>query len=241
VLEVRGLVAGYGSLDVLHDVSIAVGDGEWVAVIGANGAGKSTLLNAILGTVSRRGGSIVHDDVHLETMRPADVVRRGIVLVPEGRHVFSDMTVEDNLALGTYTRRGAGRAGIAADLARSYALFPVLHERRRQLAGTLSGGEQQMLAIARALMASPTTLLLDEPSLGLAPLVVDEIYRGLAALHADGTSIVLVEQNVTLALEAVQRAYVMANGAIVSSGRAADLLADPVVREAYLGVRRDKY
>jgi branched-chain amino acid transport system ATP-binding protein len=229
VLEVRGLVAGYGSLDVLHDVSIAVGDGEWVAVIGANGAGKSTLLNAILGTVSRRGGSIVHDDVHLETMRPADVVRRGIVLVPEGRHVFSDMTVEDNLALGTYTRRGAGRAGIAADLARSYALFPVLHERRRQLAGTLSGGEQQMLAIARALMASPTTLLLDE------------LYRGLAALHADGTSIVLVEQNVTLALEAVQRAYVMANGAIVSSGRAADLLADPVVREAYLGVRRDKY
>ncbi len=234
MLEVTDLRAGYGRIDVLHDVALTVADGEWVSVIGANGAGKSTLMNAIVGTV-RRSGRVLHDGVPIATVRPAEIVRRGVTLVPEGRQVFTDMSVDDNLVLGTYARRDRTRAGTARDVEHAFTLFPVLRERRRQLAGTLSGGEQQMLAIARALMAAPRLLLLDEPSLGLAPLIVEEIYRGLRELHATGTSILLVEQSVTLALEAAARGYVLQNGRIVASGRASELAADRSLSDAYLG------
>jgi branched-chain amino acid transport system ATP-binding protein len=235
VLEVSALRAGYGHLDVLHDVALTVDRGEWVAVIGANGAGKSTLLNAVMGTVPRRSGRVVHEGTFLTRLRPAEIVRRGLALVPEGRQVFADMSVDDNLVLGTYPRRRAGRAGIGADLDRAFALFPILRQRRRQLAGTLSGGEQQMLAIARALMAAPRLLLLDEPSLGLAPLMVEEIYRSLRALHGEGTAILLVEQNAALALGVAGRAYVLVNGRVATAGSAADLASDPAVHQAYLG------
>ncbi len=235
MLEVEGLRAGYGDADVLTDVALTVGDGEWVAVIGANGAGKSTLLNAVLGTVPHRAGRIVHDGVAIGALRSADIVRRRIMLVPEGRQVFPDLSVADNLMLGAYQRPRRERASLAADLERVFALFPVLRDRRRQLGGTLSGGEQQMLAIGRALMGAPRLLLLDEPSLGLAPLVVEDIYRALGVLHAAGTSLLLVEQNAALALRVAARAYVLVNGRVATSGPAAALAADPAIRDAYLG------
>ncbi len=235
VLEVAGLSAGYEASEVLHDVDLEIREGEWVAVIGANGAGKSTLLNAIVGMVPRRRGLVRYKGERLESLRPAEIMRRGIALVPEGRQVFADLSVDDNLLLGTYSRRGAARRGIEADFERVFALFPVLGERRRQLAGTLSGGEQQMLAIGRALTAKPNLLLLDEPSLGLAPRIVEQIYQALATLHEQGVSVLLVEQNAMLALDTAARGYILAGGRVVHDGPAGTLAEHPAVRQAYLG------
>ncbi|MGH7397116.1 MAG: ABC transporter ATP-binding protein [Candidatus Rokuibacteriota bacterium] len=234
-LEVAGLWAGYGAGDVVHDVRLEIRQGEWVAVIGANGAGKSTLLNAIIGMVSHRRGFVRYKGERIDNLRPADVMRRGIALVPEGRQVFADLSVDDNLLLGTYSRQGRARRDVAADFERVFALFPILLERRRQFAGTLSGGEQQMLAIGRALAAKPDLLLLDEPSLGLAPRVVDQIYQALATLHGQGVSVLLVEQNAMLALDTAMRGYILAEGRIVQEGPAAALAEAPAVRHAYLG------
>jgi branched-chain amino acid transport system ATP-binding protein len=236
VLEVAGLCAGYDAGDVLHDIDLEVGAGEWVAVIGANGAGKSTLLNAVVGMVPRRRGIVRCKGERLDRLRPAEIMRRGIALVPEGRQVFADLSVEDNLLLGTYTRRGPARREIAADFERVFALFPILQQRRAQFAGTLSGGEQQMLAIARALTAKPDMLLLDEPSLGLAPRMVEEIYGALATLHRQGVSVLLVEQNALLALDTAARGYILAEGRVMQHGPAATLGEDPAVRRAYLGL-----
>ena len=235
VLEVAGLCAGYDAVDVLHDVRLEIGEGEWVAVIGPNGAGKSTLLNAIIGMVPRRRGLVRYKGERIDSLRSADVIRRGIALVPEGRQVFTDLSVDDNLLLGTYSRRGRARRDIAADFERVFALFPILMDRRRQFAGTLSGGEQQMLAIGRALAAKPDLLLLDEPSLGLAPRIVDQIYQALATLHEQGVSVLLVEQNAMLALDTAARGYILAEGRVVQEGPAATLADAPAVRQAYLG------
>jgi len=236
LLEARDIVAGYGrGPAILNGASLTVRAGEPQCLIGPNGAGKSTLLKAIAGLLPIRAGEIRYKGERIDGLRPADVMRRGIALVPEGRQVFADLSVDDNLLLGTYSRRGRARRDIPADLERVFALFPVLMQRRAQFAGTLSGGEQQMLAIGRALAAKPDLLLLDEPSLGLAPRIVDQIYQGLATLHEQGVSVVLVEQNAMLALETAARGYILSEGRVVQAGPAARLLDAPAVRHAYLG------
>ena len=235
LLSLSGVNAGYGRVEVLHGIDLEVGPGEVVAVIGANGAGKSTLLKAIVGLVTVRAGTILYGGARVSAPRPERLVRRGLALVPEGRLLFGPMSVRENLELGAY---GAGRerkAVVAAGLERVHALFPVLGERARQPAETLSGGEQQMLAVARALMSRPRLLLLDEPSLGLAPRVIAEIFAALDALRAQGVTILLVEQDARLALKHADRGYVMRTGRIAAEGPAADLLANDDVRMIYLG------
>jgi branched-chain amino acid transport system ATP-binding protein len=225
----------YGRLTVLRGVSLAVAEGQIVAVLGSNGAGKSTLLRTIMGYIPDQPekGTIQVLGRRVNGWDPEDVARLGVAYIPEGRGIFPELTVEENLALGAYTRRGAA---VLADLERVQALFPVLRERRRQVAGTLSGGEQQMLAIARALLMRPKLLMVDEPSLGLAPMVVAEIFRVIREVHAAGTAILLVEQNARMALELAQWGYVLENGRIVLEGPAARLRENPHVRELYLGV-----
>jgi branched-chain amino acid transport system ATP-binding protein len=234
MLHVEDLVVSYGAVEALHGVSLSVGDGEIVTLVGANGAGKSTLLRAVSGMVAPRSGRVRlgGEDV---TGRPAHVlVARGVAHVPEGRRIFTSLTVRENLELGAYSVRS--KADAAARLERVLALFPRLSERIGQSGGTLSGGEQQMLAIGRALMAGPRLLLLDEPSLGLAPLLVQEIFREIARIHREeGTSVLLVEQNANLALALASRGYVLETGRIVLSGAGRALLDDPQVRAAYLG------
>jgi branched-chain amino acid transport system ATP-binding protein len=231
LLEVRGLEVHYGGIRAVRGIDLDVGEGELVCLIGANGAGKSSTLRAICGLVAR-SGSVRYAGEEI-TARPAfELPRRGLVMVPEGRGIFAQLTVEENLAMGAYARVDGG---IGADLARQYEMFPRLAERRRQTAGTLSGGEQQMLAIARALMARPKLLLLDEPSMGLAPMLVAKIFEIVGGIARQGVTILLVEQNAKLALEIAHRAYVMETGAITLAGEARTLLADPKVREAYLG------
>ena len=232
-IEVRELYAGYGGVPVLRGVSLSVAPGELVALVGANGAGKSTLLKCIAGLLRPTSGSIALDGMPLSGKPAHEVVRAGIALVPEGRRLFGRLTVDDNLLLGAHGRREAQRQ---ETLARARQLFPVLAERGDQLAGTLSGGEQQMLAIARALMSRPRFLLLDEPSLGIAPRVVTRIYETLAAIHQQGLGILLVEQNVRLALTRASRAYVVQTGKVVLSGAPQELLGSDVVRQAFLGV-----
>lgn len=232
LLEVSGLSAGYGHVPVLRDVSLAVHAGEVVTLIGANGAGKSTLLKAIVGLLRPTAGVVRLAGEDVTRLPPEKMVRRGLALVPEGRMLFGPMSVEENLQLGAH---GRGRDGYAESLARVFSLFPVLEQRRRQFAATLSGGEQQMLAIGRALMSHPATLLLDEPSLGLAPKVIGEIFATLDTLRADGLTVLLVEQDVKVALRHADRGYVMRTGSIVMEGLAADLLADEHVRHIYLG------
>jgi branched-chain amino acid transport system ATP-binding protein len=234
LLDVRKLSVFYGEARALRDVDLRIEDGEIASVVGPNGAGKSTLVNAVAGLLRDRRGEIELDGVDL--MRPAghEVCEHGIAIVPEGRRVFAGMTVRDNLVLGAY-RRGA-RAECEELLERVHALFPILSERSAQRAGTLSGGEQQMLALGRALMAGPRLLLLDEPSLGLAPVVVDTLFDALQEIHASGVSILLVEQNVTRALAISQRGHLLSDGTIVLSGAADDLLNDPDVRRICLGV-----
>jgi branched-chain amino acid transport system ATP-binding protein len=231
LLELHDVVVSYGKMAALHGVSLRVAEGSITSIIGANGAGKSTLLNAVSGVVRHTGeilfqGSCLPDSPH-------KVVRAGVVQVPEGRRVFSALTVEENLAMGSYTVSDRGLA--QQRMEQAYDLFPILRDRRKQLAGTLSGGEQQMLAISRGLMAGPKLLLLDEPSLGLAPKIVKSLFELFQKINQQGVTILLVEQNARQALAIADYAYVLEVGAIVSEGRGESLLQDPVIRKAYLG------
>ena len=233
MLEVRGLSVAYGDVRVLHDVALRVGQGEIVSLVGANGAGKTTTLRAISGLLPALEGRVTFDGEAITGRRPSRIVERGLAHVPEGRQLFTNMTVHENLEMGAYLPRAKTAAG--ETLAWVTGLFPRLAERRTQLAGTLSGGEQQMVAIGRALMARPRLLMLDEPSLGLAPVVVGSIFANLAAINRDGLTILLVEQNVLRALKCSHRAYVLENGTITLSGASATLLADERIKRAYLG------
>ena len=233
MLEIRDLRAAYGDLTALSGATLQVGAGEIVALVGPNGAGKSTLLQCVTGLLRPRSGSIRSEGRDVLALHPHQVVEHGLALVPEGRRLFGRMTVEENLALGAFGARA--RAQKQTSLERVYRLFPVLEERRRQLSRTLSGGKQQMVAIGRALMTSPRLLMLDEPSLGLAPRVVESIFETLGAINRAGVSVLLVEQNVGAALRLAQRAYVLETGRVVGEGSARALLDDPHVRRAYLG------
>jgi len=233
LLELEDLHVHYGAIHALKGVSIAVEEGGIVTLVGANGAGKSTTLRAISGLIKPSGGVIRFRGKSLVGVKPHEIVRAGVSHVPEGRIVFANLTVLDNLELGAYLRRD--RAGFHEDLKKVFRLFPRLEERRRQAAGTLSGGEQQMLAIGRALMAKPTLLLMDEPSLGLAPILVREIFSVIREIRAHGTTIVLVEQNARLALATADQGYVLETGSVRMSDRAQALLESPFVQAAYLG------
>ncbi|MBI4968470.1 MAG: ABC transporter ATP-binding protein [Rhodospirillales bacterium] len=234
LLALEGIAAGYGSIQALSGVSLRVTTGTIVALLGSNGAGKTTTLNTISRVVPLTGGRILFDGEPIHELPSSRVVMRGISQVPEGREIFARMSVEENLVIGAHVRRD--RAGIAADLERVCDYFPVLKSRFRQMAGTLSGGEQQMLLIARALMARPRILLLDEPSLGLSPIMVQQIFKIIRRLNEDGLTVLLVEQNARLALAVSQYAYVMENGEIRFEGRSADLVKDDGLRRTYLGV-----
>ncbi len=234
LLELTDVKVAYGRIEALHGISLTVNEGEVVALIGANGAGKSTTMRAISGLRPLAGGRIVFNGEDISKLRPDLRVIRGLCQSPEGRQIFPGMTVLENLDMGAYTRRDS--AGVAADLERVYNLFPRLNERSKQVAGTLSGGEQQMLAIGRALMARPKLLLLDEPSMGLAPMLIRQIFDIITEISQQGTTILVVEQNAQQALSRAGRAYVLETGHIVREGTGADLLHDPAVREAYLGV-----
>jgi branched-chain amino acid transport system ATP-binding protein len=234
LLEVRGLVARYGAVEALHGISLDVAEGEIVSLLGANGAGKSTTLKAISRVIPPSAGEIFFDGVSLAGLNPEDVVQRGIAQVPEGRRVFPGLSVIDNLRLGATPRR-AKRAEIDADLEEVLGIFPVLRNLGGKMGWTLSGGEQQMLAIARGLMAKPRLLLLDEPSLGLAPLIVKDVMETIARIARAGTTVLLVEQNAHLALQIAARAYVLETGRIALSGAASDLLKSDEMRRAYLG------
>ncbi len=233
LLEVEGVSVNYGAVEAVRDISLSVAAGEIVTLIGANGAGKTTILRTISKLTPPRSGTIRFDGRDITKLPPEALVRLGMAHSPEGRQVLAKQTVGDNLELGAYVRKD--RAGIARDMARMYELFPRLRERRRQPAGTLSGGEQQMLAMARALMSQPRLLLLDEPSLGLAPLLVAEIFEIIAGLGAMGTTILLVEQNARLAMRVASRTYVVESGSIVLSGPSDELANDPRITRAYLG------
>src|SRR3954469_16337690 len=228
LLELKNLEVHYGGIRAVKGIDLAVAEGELVCLIGANGAGKSSTLKAISGLVPVHAGSVRYDAEEISRARVHELPRRGLVLVPEGRGIFPQLTVHENLLMGAYAHGGG-------DPDPQYASFPRLKERRGQVAGTLSGGEQQMLAIARALMSKPRLLLLDEPSMGLAPLMVAKIFEVVREIAARGVTILLVEQNARLALEAASRGYVMESGSIILSGAASDLLANQRVREAYLG------
>jgi len=234
LLEVKGLYAGYGDVPVLRDVSFSIPSGAITALIGANGAGKTTLLRAISGIVRADRGSVVFNGCDLHKLPPQDIVAAGLVQVPEGRRLFSGMTVLENLLVGSSTPKARKRRD--ENLAMVFELFPRVRERQSQSAGTLSGGEQQMVAIARALMAVPRLLLLDETSLGLAPVVVDEIFDAIRRLAKGGMTILVVEQNTALALEVADRGYVLEHGHFVIDGAASDLMQNPRVKQAYLGI-----
>ncbi len=231
VLRVSGLHAGYGPVEVLHGLDFTVAEGEIVVILGANGAGKTTTMRAISGLIPRRG-SIVYDGVDISRESGDEIVKRGVAQVPQGRGTFVDLTVEDNLRVGAITRND-GEIGL--DMDRWFETFPRLRERRTQKAGSLSGGEQQMLAVARAVMSRPRLLLCDEPSLGLAPLVTQELFRNLQRLNEEGMSILLVEQNANLAVEIAHRVYVLETGTVAASGDAAAMRDDESIRKAYLG------
>lgn len=233
LLELHDVRAKYGAIEALKGISLTVEAGEIVTLIGANGAGKTTTLTAVSGLHKPSSGRIVFDGHDLANVAPHDIVRLGLVHSPEGRRVFARMTVAENLELGAYIRDD--KDGIAADFAKVYELFPVLRERHQQAAGTLSGGEQQMLAVGRAMMTKPKLLLLDEPSLGLAPLIVARIFQVIQTLNQQGVTILLVEQNARMALKIAHRAYVLETGEVTMAGAAADVLADPRVQAAYLG------
>jgi branched-chain amino acid transport system ATP-binding protein len=232
LLEVSGIRTFYGAIEALKGVSLTVGEGEVVTLIGSNGAGKSTTLRSISGLTSAAAGTVTFDGEDITRVPAHEIVTRGIALSPEGRHCFARMTVRENLDLGAYRRRGSS---IAADMERVFALFPRLKEREKQKAGTMSGGEQQMLAIGRALMASPRLLLLDEPSLGIAPILVDQIYETITQIARSGMAILLVEQNANRALETASRGYVLETGRVVLASDCASLARDPEVQKAYLG------
>ena len=236
LLEVRGLTAGYGGATVLHGVDLTVAKGEVVVVLGANGAGKTTLMRAISGLIPHTGDVLV-DGSSVGRAKPDDMLRHGVGLVPQGRGTLTDMNVRDNLRVGAITRRDkAARAEVAADIDKWFTVFPQLAKRSNQVAGTLSGGEQQMLAVARAMMARPRLLLCDEVSLGLAPVIVQEVFRVLAELHAqDETSLLLVEQNAELALDIASHVYLLEVGSVVASGKSETFRDNDAIRRAYLG------
>ncbi len=233
LLNVSGLKVQYGGIQALSGISFQVGKGQIVSLIGANGAGKSTTLRAITSLVPVAGGRIEYEGQDITALDTQQMIQRGIVLVPEGRRVFPNLTTLENLKVGAYTRKDA--AGIADDIEKVYTLFPRLKERHWQHAGTLSGGEQQMLAVGRALMARPKLLMMDEPSLGLAPLVVRDIFNTVKKLHSEGITILLVEQNANAALKIADQGYVLQTGRITLTGTGKELLENPQVREAYLG------
>lgn len=234
MLDVQGLSGGYGGIDVLHDVSISVEAGETVTILGANTAGKSSLMCAISGLLPRVSGRITFNGADLSTQAAHDIPGLGIAHVPEGRHVFKEMSVEQNLMCGAYCARDRVDARARLDVV--FDLFPRLMERRKQAAGSMSGGEQQMVAIGRAMMSDPSLILMDEPSLGLAPIVVDSVHEAMGRINALGVAILLVEQNAVMALSVARRGYVLESGRLVLSGDAAALRDDPGVKRAYLGV-----
>ncbi|MEM2384779.1 MAG: ABC transporter ATP-binding protein [Candidatus Bathyarchaeia archaeon] len=234
MLEVNGVDTFYGEAQVLHNVKINVRNGELVAIVGSNGAGKSTLLKTIAGLIHPSSGSITFLGEKIDRLPPYKVAEKGIIYTPEGRRIFPQMTVLENLLMGAYTREA--RRKIKENIERVYQLFPVLKERKNQIAGTLSGGEQQMLTIGRSLMANPKLLLLDEPSLGLAPKIILDLYESIKKIHEQGTTILLVEQNVQISLSICDRAYVLENGRIILEGRGEELLNNDEVRKAYLGI-----
>jgi branched-chain amino acid transport system ATP-binding protein len=233
VLEVTGLHVAYGGIQAVRSITFHVAEGEMVALIGANGAGKTSTLKAIARVIDMVGGDVHFCGKKIDRIPPHDIIRQGIALVPEGRGVFPRLTVAENLAMGAFLRND--KADIAADLEKIYGYFPRLKERVGQLAGTLSGGEQQMLVIGRALMSRPKMLLLDEPSMGLAPIMVQKIFEVIRLVAAEGMTILLIEQNAKLALQSSQRGYVMESGEITLTGESAQLLNDPKVKAAYLG------
>ena len=233
MLKIEDLEVSYGAVQALRGISMEVNDGEIVSLIGANGAGKTTTLHAITGLVPIKSGSVIYDGHDLRKTDPSRIVTMGLAHVPEGRQVFTRMTVAENLAMGAYFRKD--KKAIAEDIERVYARFPRLKERAKQLAGTFSGGEQQMLAMGRALMSHPKLLMLDEPSMGLAPLLVEQIFDIIRQLHADGTTILLVEQNAQAALAVADRGYVLETGRIVTEGTGAALLESDAIKKAYLG------
>ena len=232
LLSIRHLSVSYGGIQAVKNLSLDLYPGELVSLIGANGAGKTTTLKAICGLLPPQAGQVLYQGRAIAGQGPWDLVSQGLVMVPEGRGIFTRMTIEENLHMGAYLRRDAE---IATDIESVYARFPRLKERRKQLAGTLSGGEQQMLAMGRALLSRPKLLLLDEPSMGLAPIMVDQIFKVIEDVSKQGVTVLLVEQNAHRALELAHRAYVLESGELVLSGAAADLLRDPQVQAAYLG------
>jgi len=234
VLELKGVSASYGSVPAIADVSVAIGAGEAVGLLGANGAGKSTTLRAISGLVGLSSGSIRFDGTDVTSLPPYRIPELGIAHVPEGRQVFPEMTVQENLEIGAYVPKA--KADRARTMGLVYEIFPRLAERRRQLAGTMSGGEQQMLAVGRGLMLKPRLLMLDEPSLGLAPVMTDVTFEKIAEIHRMGTAILLVEQNVSRALSLVQRAYVLESGRVIMHGSSVELANNKQVQAAYLGI-----
>ena len=235
MLELKGVVSGYGNITALKSIDLSVPEGKIVSLIGANGAGKSTTMRTIMGLVKAREGSISFLGQDLTKLKTHEIVKAGISLVPEGRQILQDMTVYENLEMGAYIRKD--KAGIEDDIKKVFKRFPILDERSYQLGGTLSGGQQQMLAIGRALMARPKLLLLDEPSMGLAPLVVNEIFEVIKEISQEGTTVLVVEQNVRQALKIADYAYVLETGKMVLDGSAEDVRHDPRVMEAYLGGR----
>lgn len=233
MLKVENLNVAYGSIHALHDISLEVNDGEVVSLIGANGAGKTTTLHTITGLKSAMTGTIEYDGTDLRKIEPSHIIKIGMAHVPEGRHVFTRMSVQENLEMGAFIMNG--KAEIKKNMDMVYEYFPRLKERKKQLAGTLSGGEQQMLAMGRALMSNPKIVLMDEPSMGLSPLLVKEIFHIIKTLHDNGITVLLVEQNAKMALAVSDRAYVLETGTISMSGKASDLLKDDKVKKAYLG------
>ena len=233
MLEVKNLSVSYGAIEAVKDISFTVNDGEIVSLIGANGAGKTTTLHTITGLVPAKSGSVMYNGVDLLKTHNNKIVTLGMAHIPEGRHVFTRMSVEENLEMGAFSLKD--QSDLKKDLDMVYGLFPRLKERRNQKAGTLSGGEQQMLAMGRAMMSEPKLLMLDEPSMGLAPLLVEQIFDIIRALHKSGTTILLVEQNAQMALSVANRAYVLETGKISMSGDAQELLHNDAVRKAYLG------
>ncbi len=233
MLKISGLRAGYGSVEILYGIDMQVHEGEVVAVLGSNGVGKTTLNNTISGLLRAKSGSIHFDGVDISRSSSAQIVKLGIAHVPEGRRVFPDLSVEENLELGAYRRATANKR---RNVERMYSIFPRLKERRLQAAGTLSGGEQQMLAIARGLMSEPRLLILDEPSLGLSPVMVEEMFKLIRSISADGLSIMLVEQNVVQSLEVASRTYVLEQGRFAISGTSQEVMANPELRRTYLGL-----
>ena len=233
MLQVKDLVVSYGAINALRGISFDVNEGEIITLIGSNGAGKTTTLHSISNIIKKASGSVIFKDEDISSLAPDLIVRKGLIQVPEGRRIFANLTVKENLEMGAYTR--TNKIEIKKDMEKVYDLFPRLRERVKQVAGTLSGGEQQMLAMGRALMSCPNLLLLDEPSMGLAPILVDEIFSIIQEINKTGTTILLVEQNAYKALSIANRAYILETGLITKSGDAADLIKDDTVKAAYLG------